>query len=191
MQMTKWPWLKKTVSAILRYFTEWSTGSVLLIYSPFHSYTAKLKLHPQWNQLIHGWPWLWFCRKIANRLITDAWGEHRMKKLPVDVARTWKMNWHKPDALPVAKLEETNRQAGHAERFGSRLPCCCMTWTWCCRTSTVLPEAWDRAATQLHSGALTPFLTDQCASLPAARTMALIQYKMPSYQYMKFHCRDT
>ena len=37
----------------------------------------------------------------------------------LDVAWTWRVNWHKPDALQVVKLEERNRQAGQSERFGT------------------------------------------------------------------------
>ena len=83
----------------------------------------------------------WWCKerqlpvgKVANRSITGGPHEentgwinhpfcqkglaHMRESICLDVAWTWKVNWHEPDVLPVAKLE-MNHQAGQSEWFGT------------------------------------------------------------------------
>ena len=84
----------------------------------------------------------WWCedrqfpvRKVANRSITGVPHEentgwrnhpfcqkglaHMRESICLDVAWTWKVNWHELDVLPVAKLKEPNHQAGQSEWFGT------------------------------------------------------------------------
>ena len=54
----------------------------------------------------------------ASHYVGRVWLTCSRESICLDVAWTWKVNWHEPDVLPVAKLEETNRLAGQSERFG-------------------------------------------------------------------------